>query len=110
MNLNATTNGELVATNVVIPVPWWLEIFGVKSKPIVNKMISTDYTNFAVIYYCNEANTWFKHDEVYYLLRDIKKGMSFLGQANEIINKIGYDVNAMKRIDHESKICEQLKN
>ena len=107
-DLNSTYNGELLVINVNNQLPWWLEIFGLKPKPIINKIISTDYTNYAIVYFCNEGNNWFKHDEVYYLLRDIKKASKFLEEAKSVLNKIGYDEKKMKKIDQESKLCEKL--
>jgi hypothetical protein len=105
-NLNETLNGELLAKNVEVDLPWWLKIFGLKPKPMINKIIATDYVNYAVIYLCNEFNTWLRHDEVYYLLRDLKSNSQFINQAYMIINKTGFDSNKMKKIDQESKICQ----
>ena len=105
-NLNETLNGDLLAKNVKVDLPRWLKIFGLKPKPVINKIIATDYVNYAVIYLCNEFNTWLRHDEVYYLLRDLKSNSQFINQAYMVVNESGFDSNKMKKIDQESKICQ----
>ena len=107
-NLNETINGELKAKHVEFKIPWWLKLFGLKPKHMINKIIETDYTNYAVIYFCNEFNTWFEHDEVYFLLRNLSKSYQFMDEAYKIVDKIGFDSKKMKKIDQDSNICQQL--
>jgi hypothetical protein len=96
--------GEL--TNVIKKSPQtpFEMLIGLRPNSITTRIISTDYSNFALYYYCNEQNPYVNHDELFVLIRNEAK-MTLIGKE---LNRFDFDVNSFSLIEQDSKDCGRI--
>jgi len=106
--LNANNTGDLIA---IMPEPsWFWRLLGWTERVIQMKIIDTDYTNYDVIYRCNNDNVFYSHDEIYIGARDTTANATQL-LSNSTMAKLNLSpvkINGFKIITQSNLTCGNI--
>ena len=81
-------------------------ILGFKSTPVTLRVISTDYKNYALYYYCNQLNTLVSYDELFVFTRLSNKTQSIEKTINSELKRFGFQSKPLTEIEQNS--CEKI--
>ena len=98
--------GDFTNVNKKAPQTQFEALIGIKKNPIITRVISTDYTNYGLYYYCNEQNPYINHDEIFVLIRNQTKA-GYLSITKELL-RFGYDLKSFNLVEHDLKDCERV--
>ena len=85
-------------------------LLGHKVKTVKSRIVSTDYTDYALAYRCNDDDFFQSHDEYFFLVRNEANGPSVL---NSIIQRENNSTDVMMlaafpKVNHSNPLCSSI--